>query len=578
LQFQNKSIALNAMGLAVVFLLFMGIFHGHSKHARTHAMTTKPAPFGKLLSVQAVFRHGARTPLSTIYWPDFNFQCDDSYPGARIDLVDETGNPNPPALIDLNMPKWGQGGCRMGQLTREGYHMALNLGEWMRKTYVDDYGYLAPTFQEGEVSVRTTCIQRAMQTLQGVVTGLWPDLVRGSLRANASRENTEFMYGKNSTCPTIGPLYSTLTSKIAARDVGNQSLAKLAGEVAAGLGLQGGGPQVNWLRLHDSLACMGAEPNTTMPLPPSATSHLIKQVFRQAVAHEAPVLGPLPRDGLLPAEQCAAVIRRSVGPLMWRLVTNMRMALDGAGQSGASSRARVRPVTGGLKEVAGTQSSSAAGSVGSQKQTKPGPDAARGVDADEAERKLLACKSGMCRKLLHHQAGGVSCGDHAHGFMQRALMADGKQVATRQQRREAKEEGQAAGTTGGDSTDEALGKRRGVQLDAPPKAFLYSGHDSTITPLLAAMGRPETEWPPFTASLVFELWGAHTQGGMRMPLRGAGSTYLRVPVVRVLYNRVPLDLPGPGTFKGGFITLDELAKRWAPYSADDAAHAKECWG
>lgn len=159
LQFQNKTFALNAMGLAIIFILFVH-FHG-SKNAQTMATTTRTTTYGKLLSVQAVFRygvetvsrgcygeggnemsanvyivlrkhemhvsvctspvkekqlcsswfevcmpvlpyrHGARTPLSTKYWPEFDFVCDDEYPGTRLELVDETGRPDPPPYLDL---------------------------------------------------------------------------------------------------------------------------------------------------------------------------------------------------------------------------------------------------------------------------------------------------------------------------------------------------------------------------------------------------------------------------------------------------------------------------------------------
>lgn len=41
---------------------------------------------------------------------------------------------------------------------------------------------------------------------------------------------------------------------------------------------------------------------------------------------------------------------------------------------------------------------------------------------------------------------------------------------------------------------------------APPRMVIFSGHDSTLSPLLSALGKPGGSWPPFTSSLVFELW------------------------------------------------------------------------
>lgn len=119
----------------------------------------------------------------------------------------------------------------------------------------------------------------------------------------------------------------------------------------------------------------------------------------------------------------------------------------------------------------------------------------------------------------------------------------------------------------------------------PPHAYLYSGHDSTITPLLAALGKPEDAWPPFTAVLVFELWstrgqpqGSHSSGGdtgaRKVRVGSAGST--GEPVVRVLYNKEPLELEGAGTSPGGFISLGALMERWEVLTADDEARAREC--
>ena len=55
------------------------------------------------------------------------------------------------------------------------------------------------------VSLRTTCIQRTFQTLQGLITGMYPEL-KGPVPVNASREQFEYEYGKNRTCPELGPI------------------------------------------------------------------------------------------------------------------------------------------------------------------------------------------------------------------------------------------------------------------------------------------------------------------------------------------------------------------------------------
>ena len=57
------------------------------------------------------------------------------------------------------------------------------------------------------------------------------------------------------------------------------------------------------------------------------------------------------------------------------------------------------------------------------------------------------------------------------------------------------------------------------------KLSLFSGHDTTMLPFLRILQQDICTWPPFVASIVFELW--------RKPQDGAS-------LVRVLYNGKPL--------------------------------------
>ncbi|KAJ2559372.1 hypothetical protein EV175_000372 [Coemansia sp. RSA 1933] len=62
-----------------------------------------------------------------------------------------------------------------------------------------------------------------------------------------------------------------------------------------------------------------------------------------------------------------------------------------------------------------------------------------------------------------------------------------------------------------------------------PKLALYSGHDSTIWPLLAVLGASNKNamWPPYASNLIFELWKKNN-GGDRL--------------VKVIFNGKPLEL------------------------------------
>ena len=43
-------------------------------------------------------------------------------------------------------------------------------------------------------------------------------------------------------------------------------------------------------------------------------------------------------------------------------------------------------------------------------------------------------------------------------------------------------------------------------LNSVPALHLYSGHDTTLVPLLVGLGVYDDEWPPYTADLAFELY------------------------------------------------------------------------
>ena len=74
----------------------------------------------------------------------------------------------------------------------------------------------------------------------------------------------------------------------------------------------------------------------------------------------------------------------------------------------------------------------------------------------------------------------------------------------------------------------------------PPAALsLFSGHDTTVLPLLTALGLWDRAWPPFCAALSFELWMPKAEGD-----GGAGVS--SDPLVRVLYRTAPFAAPHGG--------------------------------
>ena len=84
-----------------------------------------------------------------------------------------------------------------------------------------------------------------------------------------------------------------------------------------------------------------------------------------------------------------------------------------------------------------------------------------------------------------------------------------------------------------------------------PRYVLFSGHDDTLTPLLAGLGLSVDVWPPYASNLVFELWRARNTPPSATKL-----------FVRVVYNGVLQKLPGCTGISSdnSLCTWDEFSK------------------
>lgn len=126
----------------------------------------------------------------------------------------------------------------------------------------------------------------------------------------------------------------------------------------------------------------------------------------------------------------------------------------------------------------------------------------------------------------------------------------------------------SGGGGGGNGAGGAAGGPEGGDKPDQPRMLLFSGHDTTVWPLLLALGQEVDHWPPYASNLVFELWelpppaaaartggssSSGAGGGARAANKAAassgsgssgssgsgGSRY----AVRVLFNRQELDIP-----------------------------------
>ncbi|WIA35594.1 hypothetical protein OEZ86_004015 [Tetradesmus obliquus] len=133
----------------------------------------------------------------------------------------------------------------------------------------------------------------------------------------------------------------------------------------------------------------------------------------------------------------------------------------------------------------------------------------------------------------------------------------------------------------------AAGQAGSSSSSSHAKLMMFSGHDSTIMPLLTALGCDLQRWPPYISNLVFELWELkppthqlqnNMAAGNAAAASSSSSSEAPGPfVVRVLYNKQPLQLPGAAEANPTLLELGTFKHEvLAPFILSEEQHAQAC--
>ncbi|CAL8468369.1 g7909 [Coccomyxa elongata] len=378
----------------------------------------------QLKLVQIVFRHGARTPLTDSYWDGVRWEagsdCGTLSGALRIALTDMNGGPQPPPSHDAVQARTQlPGGCTKGELTKPGQRQARELGSWLRQRYIDKFGFLPPDYREGLVLGRTTNYRRTTATLQGVLTGLYPEAQQHVISIQTAPDVDEILFGRTDSCDRLRNLMKAQARALKESAQTDKRIHELERSVQSAMGLPED-HRVHFTDLHDALTSMRFHGK---PLPQGMSEDLLLAINHEATRRMTSLVAPQASE-----QHGPEMLRLSMGPLFEQIVGRMAAAANGANTS---------------------------------------------------------------------------------------------------------------------------------------PLFMYSGHDTTIMPILATLGVQLKDWPEYVSNVVFELWERKTE-------EGQSKHY-----VRVLYNKEPLSLAKHP--QGEPIELEEFEEVYLkPYIVSAQQYREEC--
>jgi lysophosphatidic acid phosphatase type 6 len=291
----------------------------------TGTVGEKPADGDTLRLVQVVFRHGARTPLSKKYWPalvDRWDVCSLPFDPVPVDVKDENGAPRPENVHNkLQVETVFNGGCHKGELTREGHIQARELGHWLRERYVDALDFLPQSYMDGLVYSRTTNYARTVATLQGVLTGLFPN-TRAAIPVHTTEEMDEILFGNAKACQRLNSLIRGIAAKAKAEPL-PEDVEQLQQTVQAALGLPAT-ERIDFLDLHDAMTTMLTHGK---PIPPGLQdAKLLKQIEEQAAKKFALYVAGI-SPAALHQDTKHQVLRLGMGRLLKLMLCRMEEAM-----------------------------------------------------------------------------------------------------------------------------------------------------------------------------------------------------------------------------------------------------------
>ncbi|XP_037682126.1 lysophosphatidic acid phosphatase type 6 isoform X2 [Choloepus didactylus] len=228
----------------------------------------------ELKMVQVVFRHGARSPLK-------------------------------------QLPQKEQGGMFAGQLTNVGMQQMFALGERLRKKYVEDIPFLSPIFNPLEVFVRSTNMDRNLESTRCLLAGLFQRQKEGPIIIHTDEASSEVLYPNYQNCWNLRQRIRGRREAASLQPGISEDLKK----VKEGMDIDSS-DGVDFLILHDNVAA-----EQVHSLPSCPTLKRFEQTIEQrAVDTILYIMQNEDRESL----------QMAIGPFLHMLESNLLKAVDPA--------------------------------------------------------------------------------------------------------------------------------------------------------------------------------------------------------------------------------------------------------
>ncbi|XP_055331471.1 lysophosphatidic acid phosphatase type 6-like [Paramacrobiotus metropolitanus] len=180
----------------------------------------------KLRHVQVFVRHGARTPLrilpylEQVTWSLDDLMADPPDVGVLPYVVkDLRGQPLEMGLFEsLSRSVTFKGGAFAGQLTKPGKRQMYDLGQNLRKEYIEGHKLLKPDFDRDQTFIRSTNITRTTESAVWMVSGMYNTVANDPKYVNmepltvfATTEEDEILYPNHTFCGALNRLSKRIT-------------------------------------------------------------------------------------------------------------------------------------------------------------------------------------------------------------------------------------------------------------------------------------------------------------------------------------------------------------------------------